>query len=242
MSTLTTEQQATRNEFATIRDRLNDKFRVTLRFRRRVIGGVPAVGIDPENGDKDRNLLEVWLRKNLADKMTDEQIEEQVELTYDEAYKDTEEEATTTFKSDEFGIYIEGRQVKAMLKEVGKRLGFGKAVAGKRKSLRQDLHEALHIDEDAIYLMRDSACLQAPDGYEVRPVQVMTAMGPRTAIKKSAFVERAEVEFTVRILNMVELKEKHLKQILAHSQDQALGADRSQGFGKFEVIEFEAIS
>ena len=242
MSTLTTEQQATRNEFATIRDRLNDKFRVTLRFRRRAIGGVPAVGIDPDAAGNDRDLLAVWLAKNLADHMTAEEIAEQVEHTYAEVYRDAEAEATTTFKSDDVGLYIEGRQCKAMIKEAGKRLGLGKAVKGQRPSLRQDLHEACHVDEDAIYLVRDGAVLRDVDGYEVRPVQVMTAMGPRTAIKKSAFVERAEVTFTVRILDRVMLKAVHLKEILAHAQDQALGADRSQGFGKFEVIEFEAIS
>ena len=226
-------------EFADRREKLNDKFDVRLRFRNRLIGGIPAVDASDEEGSK--NLLRAWLRRNLAEKVTDEELEAEVEKTYAEAYADAEEATTQTFKADDAGLYIEGRQVKAMIREAASRLGYNRPVKGQRPSLRQDLHEALHVDDDKIYLQRNDEFLTEPDGYEVRPIHVMGPQGPRSAIKRSAYAEQVECQFTVRILNMVKLGEEELRNILAFAQDLGLGADRSQGHGKFEVIEFEAL-
>lgn len=237
------QQQTTEETFRQLRESLNDKWRVTLRFNARLVGGIPAVNLSngEEGVQKSRDLLTVWLRKAFADKMTEEEIEALAEQTFDQAYKDGEEESSTTFKADEAGLYIEGRQVKAMMKEAGGRLGMSRAVKGERKSLGPDLHEALHVDEDAIHLRRDGRPIAEPDGCEAKPIHVMTAKGPRTSIKRTAYVEKPEVTFTVRILNMVALKEDDLQRILAFGQDLGLGADRSQGHGKFTVIGFERI-
>lgn len=226
--------------FAQRREALNSKWTVTLGFTARVIGGVPAVGLDAGNGEKDRNILSIWLRQRLPE-ATEDELAAEVEKTFAEAYKDAEEQSSTTFKSDGEGLYLEGRQVKAMLKEAGQRLGFGKAVKGERPSLKQDLHEALHVDEDVIHLRRGEGFVEKPDGYEVRPIHVMGPQGPRTSIKRCAYVEGAQVRFTVRVLNVVSLSEEHLVDILAFAQDLGLGADRSQGNGKFQVVGFERV-
>ena len=229
-------------EFQRRREVLNDKWRVTLQFLNKVIGGTPAVGREGEDPVAERTILEVWIKQHLGDKLTEEELQTEVEKTMAEVYAEEEPKHTTTFKVDGMGLYIEGRCVKAMLKEEGKRLGLGVAVKGTRPSLKQDLHEALHVDEDAIYLMRDGKSVTQPDGYEVRPIHVTGPQGPRTSIKRAAYVERPTVTFTVRILNMVNLKEDHLKDILAAGQDLGIGADRSQNFGKFAVIGFEEVT
>ena len=244
MAAETIQQQAIEETFRQLRESLNDKWRVTLRFNARLIGGIPAVNLaNGEAGaEKSHDIMAVWLRKALADKMTDAEIEALADKTFDEAYKDSEEESSTTFKADEAGLYIEGRQVKAMMKEAGGRLGMGKSVKGERPSLRQDLHEALHVDEDAIHLMRAGLPITQPDDCDAKPIHVMTALGPRTSIKRTAYVEQPEITFTVRVLQNVGVKEEHLMRILAFGQDLGLGADRSQGHGKFTVIGFERIS
>jgi hypothetical protein len=225
--------------FARRRQEMNTLFSVTLQFRNRLFGGIPAVNMADKEGS--RTIMEVWLRQRLGDKLTDEELQKEVDKTYDEVFADTEEQTTQTFKSDE-GLYIEGRQIKALCKEAASRLGFSKAVKGQRPSLRQDLHEALHIDEDVIFVLRDGQRILEPDGYETACIHVMTAQGPRTAIKRSAYIEPgATVSFTARILNCVVLKEAHLVDILAFGQDLGLGAQRSQGWGKFEVIGFERL-
>ena len=212
-------------QFAQRRDQLNDKWRVTVQFKAKVVGGIPAVG--SELTDAKRNLLEVWLKQRLGDKLTEDELAAQVEQTFEEAFQDGMEESSTTFKCDENGVYLEGRCAKAHLKEAGGRLGFHKPVKGTRPSLRQDLHEGLHVDEDRIYLMRDGEHVTKPDGFEDKPIRVMTPQGPRSAIKRTAYVERATCTFTIRILNMLVVKEQQLVDILAFGQDLGLGADRS---------------
>jgi hypothetical protein len=236
----TTTQTTVAQAFQQRREVLNSKWTVTLQFSGRVIGGIPAVGLDTADPNKDRNILSIWLKQRLPE-ATDAELAAEVEKTFAEAFKDAEEQSSTTFKADAKGLYIEGRQVKAMLKEAGGRLGLGKAVAGKRPSLKQDLHEAMHVDEDVIHLLRDGAPVTQPDGYDVRPIHVMGPQGPRTSIKRCAYVEGAQVTFTVRVLNVVTLSEEHLLDILAFAQDLGLGADRSQGNGKFAVVGFERI-
>jgi hypothetical protein len=221
------------------REALNSKWRVTLQFAARVIGGIPAVGLDGGD-DRERNILSIWLKQRLPE-ATEDELAAEVEKTFAEAYRDAEEQSSTTFKADSEGLYIEGRQVKAMLKEAGQRLGFGRAVKGERPSLKQDLHEALHVDEDAIHLTRDGEPVRQPDGYDVRPIHVVGPAGPRTSIKRCAYVDGASVTFTVRVLNNVALSEEHLVDILAFAQDLGLGADRSQGNGKFAVTGFERV-
>ena len=234
-------------DFAQARQAANTRYVVSLQLLDRLVGGVPAVGISDDDTspeaekrrEKARDIMSAWLNKNLADKMSEEQIAELADRTFDEAFADAEAQATTTFKHDDRGLYIEGRQIKAMFKEAGSRLGFGKAVKGGRPSLKQDLHEALHVDEQIVYLKRDGQHITEPDGYEARPITVMTAQGPRNAIKKITFVERCTVTFNLRFLTSSGLTEQIVIQILAFAQDLGLGADRSQSAGKFEVVSFD---
>ena len=246
MTTATDQPQTTEAVFQQLRESLNEKWTVTLRVNKRLVGGIPAVNFDQQTGEVDSeksiDLLTVWLRKALADKMSEEEIAALAAQTFEQAFKEGEAEKSTTFKTDEVGLYIEGRCVKAMLKEAGGRLGMGKAVKGERPSLRQDLHEALHVDEDAIHLMRDGQPITEPDGCEAKPIQVMTAQGPRSSIKRTAYVDNPTITFTMRILKNVGVKEEHLMAMLAFGQDLGLGADRSQSNGKFTVVGFERIS
>ena len=258
--------EAIRNEFLVRREKMNNVFRVTLQFRNRVVGGVPAVNVDPEASEeiqdeqaaKAKSILEVHLTRKLADTMTPEEIAAVVEQTYDEAYKDHEAQATSTFKVDENGLLLEGRQCKALIKEAGKRLGLGKAIKGSRPSLRQDIHEACHVDEDVIYLWEpaynpvtewidddgDSMPLEhvtEPHGYETRPIHVWGPAGPQSAIKRSAYVTQAFIQFHVRILECVSFNRHNLRDILCFGGDLGLGAERSQGFGKYDVVGFDDV-
>lgn len=242
-------------EFAVIRDKQTYRATVGIRFCADVHGGIPAVNLsdvdlqvaadDPTSDQaqtvaKRKDLMAVWLRTKLADKMTEDEIAELAEKTFDEAFNEASEAKSCTFKSTDEGVlYLEGRQVKALIKEAGSRMGFGKAVKGQRPSLKQDLHEAVHVDEDVLLLTRDGEQITSPDGVETRPIHVMGPQGPRTAIKSVDYVTRAEIRFTCRVLKHCGVTVDVLKQILAFAQDLGLGADRSQGAGKFEVIEFE---
>lgn len=242
-------------EFAAIRDAQTYRVAVAIRFCADLHGGIPSVNLSdaqiatatadhdsPEAATvaKRKDIMGVWLRRKLKDKLTEDEIDALAEQTFDEAFNEATEEKSCTFKATDDGhLYIEGRQVKALLKEAGSRMGFGKAIKGTRPSLKQDLHEAVHVDEDVLLLTRDGDSITEPDGIDTRPIHVMGPQGPRTAIKAVDYVTQAELRFTVRVLKSSGVTVDILKQILAFGQDLGLGADRSQGAGKFEVIGFD---
>jgi len=76
---------------------------------------------------------------------------------------------------------------------------------------------------------------------------VVTPQGPRTAIKRVDYVQHVSFSFEVWVLTTAAQEKRHvgeeeLKRMLALGQENGLGADRSQGQGKFEVTAFEKVS
>lgn len=220
------------------------KYRVTLEFLTPCIGGVP----------NSLQLIEGWLgTKNIA--KTAEELKVLTDATVAELGGVVEEKASamwTVFKVDpesvtDRGIYLEGRQVKAMFKESSNILremlvkaGGGKKNKGEDRNrftnLKSRVAERLHVEEDTIYFTRAEKKLPNSDGSSERPIHVQTPMGPRTALKRTDYVNAGTtLSFTVKTLNDGVVDAELLKLLLEFSGDNGLGADRSQGFGKFKT-------
>jgi CRISPR/Cas system CSM-associated protein Csm3 (group 7 of RAMP superfamily) len=81
---------------------------------------------------------------------------------------------------------------------------------------------------------------------EEKPIHVDTPQGKRNALKRTDhFIEGATLEFRIWILKTDPSETRHIgekdtKLMLTLAQENGLGANRSQGSGKFEVIELEA--
>lgn len=226
------------------------KYSVTLEFTTRCIGGCP----------NSKDLIMGWLKtKNIAS--TDGELKALVEATASELDGKVEEKASamwTVFKKNEQGIYIEGRQVKAMFKESANILrdmlvkaesktkdGKEKVVKAERSrftNLKSRIAERLYVEENQINLLKGGAPMPAADGIDERPIHVQTAMGPRTALKRTDYVEPGtQVKFTVRHLNDNVVDKELIDVLLEHSSMNGLGADRSQGSGMFKVVEVKAL-
>ena len=67
-----------------------------------------------------------------------------------------------------------------------------------------------------------------------RPIHVMTARGQRTALKKTDFVNEAQLDMVLQVLNDGVITEDILRIILEHAALNGLGTDRSQGNGMFD--------
>ncbi len=224
-----------REDFVTRRAQLNTLYRCTLQFCNRVYGGIPAV----PNDDKGHNILRAWVLSQAKD-LPEEEVEARVAQTIQERLEETEDKITQTFKLTPEGyLCLEGRQAKAMLKETASRLGIGK------QKLMAEFREAVHVDEELIALTR---CQEIPaltdfyvepDGYKVSAVHVQTPQGPRTALKRSAYLVKPYLSFTIRRLTGSRITKEHLIDCLTFGQDIGLGAMHSQGEGKFEVFLFE---
>lgn len=203
-----------------------------------IAGGTPT----------DEKVAEAWLRTKLADK--DDLIREAVAKTMVERGITAEEAAREVdslkhlngFKRDpERGLFIEGRQAKAMLKEaVNVAANAGKITtkgwgnpdnANYKKGIKAWFPEHVFVLEDRLYLG-----VTQPTGIIQRFVH--TARG--TGIQYEEYVEDAKISFTVATDH--EFTESQWAMIWLTAEQQGIGASRSQGFGRFEVTTWERIN
>ena len=146
----------------------------------------------------------------------------------------TEAEARRIFGE----LYIEGRQIKAMLKEaamIGVSSGHidGTKWGKTSKSMKGFLAEHLFIEEDVVLL-------GVTEATQIDQSFVHTFRG--AGIKLEEKLLDAIVEFTIIADFDFEAKvKKFFGIVLAIAEQNGLGASRSQGFGRFSVIGFDKV-
>jgi hypothetical protein len=199
---------------------------------RTIAGGTPT----------DPKVAAGWLKTKLADK--DDLIREAVAEVMTERGVTAEEAVEHVdllkhlngFKRDpEQGLYIEGRQLKAAIKEaacvarsVGKlpdRWGLT------RKGIESFVAEHVFVVEDRLYLG-----VTEPTGIAQRFVHTFRGSG----IQYEEYVEDAKVDFTVEA--DYDFKGEEWAQLWLTGERQGIGASRSQGFGRYEVVRWEKLS
>jgi CRISPR/Cas system CSM-associated protein Csm4 (group 5 of RAMP superfamily) len=162
-----------------------------------IVGGKPA----------SEDMIEKWVTATNKAKSNEERkriIDAHLETVADITDEKTEQQ-TTVFSRVDGELVIEGRQVKAMIKEAAniiKTIG-----PDDIKNLRSKVADQVFVAEKYI-------------------------------------VENAEIEFTVKKRkgrDKQSVPETTLLAILDYAQAVGLGADRSQGFGLFDVISVEKI-
>jgi hypothetical protein len=233
------------------------RFLVELSFLDKIGGGIPS----------NPKTIEGWLRTNMG--ISDEEELQEftfrtlTELGYEphtmtyQAIEEAAKEAAlglhaNVFKRDEHGLFIEGRQVFAALKEAteilykgvkwGRRPGKQgspiDAYVGKAASAF--FPERVHIVESRIYLGRDE-----PDDLE------LVIVHPRDPSRSSSMhyqqvVVRPIVHFHVEELVDHEVPSNRVPddawpRIFRLAQNNGIGARRSQQMGKFKVTRFEEV-
>lgn len=196
-----------------------------------IAGGVPS----------DPNVAEGWLKTKLA--ASDDLIRETVAatmaergITVDQATEEVSKlKHLNGFKRDEQGLYIEGRQVKAALKEAasvavasGKLNGRGWGKTN--KGLMGYLAEHVMVVEDRVHLG-----IQEPTGIIQRFVHTWRGTG----IQYEEYVEDCKVSFTV--ITDHKFAEEEWAMIWLTGEQQGLGASRSQGFGRYTIVGWSQI-
>lgn len=199
----------------------------------RLVGGVPS----------DPKIIEGWIKSKTDTK--DELLKQMVYDTMtergvgvDQAIEAIAEKSVNGFKRDDNGLYIEGRQVKAAIKEATSiaratdklPMRFGSTKMG---ALRVAT-EHVFVVEDRIYLGR-----QIADGVQQRFVHATGPGGPRTGIQYEEFCEDVKIEFHVK--TDYEFSQKEWAMIWLTGQEQGLGASRSQGYGRYTVETWERV-
>lgn len=204
----------------------------------RLVGGIPT----------DPKVAEGWIRTKLTPK--EELLQQMVAETMVDRGVTAEEAAEVVarnkhlngFKRDpEHGLFIEGRQVKAALKEATMvAANAGKITAKKwgspddgnyKKGIKGWFPEHVFVVEDRIYLG-----VHEPDGVEQRFTHTHNGSG----IQYEEYLTEAEVNFTVVTDHL--FTDEQWAMIWLTGENQGLGAGRSMGNGRYVVKRWEKVS
>jgi hypothetical protein len=209
------------------------RYRATLHLFT-IAGGTPSnpdvasAWIASKMEVKDDRLAEMVAEAMDARGITQQQAEEEVaKLRH-----------LNGFKKDDNGLYIEGRHVKAALKEMANvAAASGKLPLQKwgktQKFIRSFVAEHIMVPETRIYLGTD-----APDRVEQSFPENKRA-GVR-GIQLTEIVEDAQVTFEV--ISDWEFTEEQWALLWLTGEMQGLGAARSQEYGRYKVIGWERVA
>jgi len=216
-------------------------YHARLRFRDRLMGGVP----------KDPKVIEAWIRTKAMITDTEELqrmvfqtlIEMGADVTPDMSYEEmvtvSEQVAaikqSVGFKVGEQGLYLESRVVKAMLKEVTNILYAGDRWGKTKKGPKSFVAERVFVNPDKIWLGVDD-----PTGVHLFVGHPSGPRGPQSNLTYYEYVERPEIEFDV-IVAQDAVDDDHWPEMWQLGQENGLGALRSQGFGRFDIEEWEQV-
>jgi hypothetical protein len=215
------------------------RYRVVMHLND-LAGGVPA----------SPHMIEGWI--NATNKKASEAERAKLrDATLAELPDVADEKAARSwcrFKSDSKGPYIEGRCIKAALKEAGNvikstvRVSDRKGGTKPMTALKSKIAECVFIEEHVIHLCHHDGSLMPVDlPQSERPVHAMTAQGPRTSIKRTDIATDVRIEFTVAVLKAGPVTEEALYACLAYVEKGGIGSDRSQGRGTGEVVSVERL-
>jgi hypothetical protein len=232
-------EPGTGSVFAGARYEVFTPWHVRLRTRSRLMGGIPkdpkviegwlrkAAGIEPESELKAAVIRTVReIDEATRGDMSDEEV---MRVATEEVAREKE---TTGFKKDANGLYLEGRQIKSMIKEVTNILYAGDRWGPTRKGPRSYLAERVFPEQERIYFGKDQ-----PDGTEMFIGHVSGPKGPQSTLGYHEYVENQVLEFDLLVCeDAIEYEAWPRLWVLA--QENGLGALRSQGFGTFDVEEW----
>jgi|SRR5262245_60847752 len=196
----------------------------------RLVGGIP----------KHPSIVEKWQAARWNEKAKllpgdptspEEAAERTIELLGEEVHEEVAGIWTGFVQHPDGGLGFEGRNVKAMFKESANILRTMVLVKGKVIPLRARVAERVFVKPNVISLGMDK-----PTGTIERPIHVMTAQGPRTALKRTDYIDNAKVSCQLLVLEDGMITQDILTDILTHASLNGIGTDRSQGAGTFEFI------
>lgn len=189
-----------------------------------IAGGTPT----------DPKVAEGWLRTKLAD--NDDLIRQAVAEVMAERGVTADEAASIVdnlkhlngFKRDEHGLYIEGRQLKAAIKEAANVRWPKDRWGPSRKGTLSFFAEHVFVQEDRLPLG-----VAAASGVNQRFVHTWRGSG----IQYEEYVTDAKVDFTLVTDHDFTAEEWAL--LWLTGEQQGIGATRSQGFGRYTVTRWE---
>lgn len=206
-----------------------------------LVGGVPS----------DPNVAKAWLETKLKNTTTEEQLQRMVAETMVERKVSPDEALDIVnklrnlngFKKDEEGLYYEGRQLKAALKEAVsvaaavdklKIQGWGST----RKWIQGFFPEHVFVLEQRLHLSQpdqNDTLVPVKEPTGILQQFVHTRFG--SSIQYQEYVSQATFHFTVVTDHL--FTDGDWENIWTTGEMNGLGASRSQGYGTYRVIQWD---
>ena len=150
----------------------------------------------------------------------------------------------STFKRNQKGaLMYEGRCVRGHLKDCALQV---KEFFPEIKNFRSKVVNRLYVNDTLIPIKDENGnTLVDIEDTEVRFIQVMTRQGPRSAIKYIDYVTNPAFDVTIKLLNDTRnpkttrdiITIDHISAILEYGSVHGMGAERSQGWGRYTVTD-----
>ena len=208
-------------------------------------------------------MIQAWVASKMKEQLNEAEMAKLATRTLEELPRLADEKAAehsyNTFKTAPLpdgreAVYIESRQVKAMIKENSnilrdvliKNEAKGEAKKSRFTALKSKVAETVFVVEEPLFMWRpengERVYVTKPEASEEKPIHVMTAQGPRTALKRVDLVKPGvHITFKLKYLNGATADEALLQTFFELAQMNGLGSDRSQGRGQFTVLRFDSV-
>jgi hypothetical protein len=139
------------------------------------------------------------------------------------------------------GIWFPTNHLKAGIKENWSVLGLRNEIRGSRGAIAEGLFVYASLPATAPSEERDWIWLgEAPAGQHTAIAHTMSIKGPVHSLKRHEYVEKIQFSFDVAIarvlLEAAKIPDDKFADMLIHYGEHGMGACRSQGFGKFDVV------
>lgn len=194
-------------------------------------GGVPS----------DPNVAKGWLGTKLADKddlIRDLVAQTMVErgITADEAAEQVDKlKHLNGFKRNEHGLYIEGRQLKAAIKEAA---GVARAAEKLKMKWGATNKGVLGFVAEHIMVVEDTLQLDVTEPSRILQSFPKNPRTGQTGIQYTEIIDKTSFDFT--IIADHKFTDQEWAMLWLTGEQQGIGASRSQGFGRYEVTRWEA--
>lgn len=196
------------------------KFQVTMNFENRLCGSVP----------QSKKIVKLWLDARKPAKKPDDAIPiEELEKEVNDSIADTEERTMLSFQKDEAGLWLRGGTIKAHLKDCANQI---KDFAG-IKVFRSKVANFVYVEEYKVHIQRNGSIIKETDDSFEQPVHVMTAMGPRNALKIINFVEKPTLIFKLLIMQNKEVDIEAVEKVFKYGAIHGYGGERGMGEGRY---------
>lgn len=142
------------------------------------------------------------------------------------------------------GIWFPTNHIKAGIKENWSVLGLRVEHRGSRGALAEGLFVSSLLQPGQPQVERDWIFLgEEPAGVYTAVAHTVGPKGPLSSIKRHEYVERPRISFMMRVAKAVteKIPDEAMADTLIHFGEHGLGAARSQGFGKFDVVDVNEI-